>query len=79
MICAALAHAPQASAGDELARYVAQPDGSYAIRTLRRGSFRGADYVEAVLISQTWRGIAWKHQLFIVKPRHVCEVRTAST
>ena len=71
MICAALAHAPQASAGDELARYVAQPDGSYAIRTLRRGSLHGADYVEAVLTSQTWRGIAWKHQLFIVKPRHL--------
>jgi len=71
VMCAALAHAPQVSAGDELARYVAQPDGSYAIRTLRRGSFRGADYVEAILTSQTWRGIAWKHQLFIVKPRHL--------
>ena len=71
MIGAALMHAPQASAGDELARYVGQPDGSYAIHTLRRGSFRGADYVEAVLTSQTWRDIAWKHQLFIVSPRHL--------
>jgi len=71
VIGAALMPAPQASAGDELARYVDQPDGSYAIHTLRRGSFRGADYVEAVLTSQTWRGIAWKHQLFIVSPRHL--------
>jgi PhoPQ-activated pathogenicity-related protein len=71
VICGALAHAPQASAGDELARYVAQPDGSYAIHTLRSGKFRGADYVEAVLTSQTWRGITWKHQLFIVNPLHL--------
>jgi PhoPQ-activated pathogenicity-related protein len=71
VICVALMHASQASAGDELARYVDQPDGSYAIHILRRGSFHGADTVEAVLTSQTWRGIAWKHQLFIVNPRHL--------
>ena len=71
VICGALAHAPLASAGDELARYVTQPDASYAIRTLRSGRFHGTDYVEAVLTSQTWRGITWKHQLFIVNPRHL--------
>src|SRR5262249_20037015 len=71
VICAALTHAPQARAGDELAQYVDRPDGSYGIHVLRTGRFRGADYVEAVLISQTWRGIAWKHQLFIVNPRHL--------
>ena len=28
-------------------------------------------YVELTLTSQTWRGIVWKHQLFLVKPAQV--------
>src|SRR5262244_1907042 len=63
--CALLA---PARAGDELARYVARPDESYAFHSLRSGRLSGAEYLEAVVTSQSWRGIAWKHQLLIVKP-----------
>jgi len=57
-----------ARAGDELARYVARPDASYAFHVLRTGRLHGAEYLEAIVTSQTWRGIPWKHQLFMVKP-----------
>ena len=51
-----------------LARYVAQPDASYAWQVRRRGQVSRSEYVELTLHSQTWRDIAWKHQLFLVKP-----------
>ena len=54
MCCAFMAHA---HAGDELERYVAQPDASYAFHILRNGRLGGAEYLEAILTSQTWRGI----------------------
>jgi PhoPQ-activated pathogenicity-related protein len=63
--------APTAQAGDELIRYVAEPDASYAFHTIRSGRLGAADYLEAILTSQTWRGTVWKHQLFIVRPDHL--------
>ena len=51
-----------------LAEYVAAPDDSYAWKVRRRGALGATSYVELTLTSQTWRGIAWKHQLFVVKP-----------
>ena len=63
-------------AGDELSRYVTRADPSYACRTLQSGQFRGADYVEAILTSQTWRGIVWKHQLLLVRPRQLAAPAT---
>jgi len=66
--CAVLA---PARAGDELAQYVARPDDSYAFHSLRSGRLRGAEYLEAIVTSQTWRGIAWKHELFMVKPERL--------
>ena len=69
MICCRLI--PQAHAGDELSRYVGQADGSYAFHTIHSGQLAGADYLAAILTSQTWRGIVWKHQLFIVRPRRL--------
>lgn len=30
-----------------------------------------SEYVEYVLTSQTWRGIAWKHQLFVLRPENM--------
>jgi PhoPQ-activated pathogenicity-related protein len=62
---------PRAQAGDELSRYVAQPDASYAFHTLHTGRLGTAEYLEAILTSQSWHGILWKHQLFIVKPRRL--------
>ena len=61
----------RAHAGDELDRYVAQPDASYAVHTIRTARVGGTEYLEAILTSQTWRGIPWKHQLFIVRPRRL--------
>src|SRR5256885_6213500 len=60
-----------AHAGDELERYVAQPDASYAFHIVRNGRLGGAEYLEAILTSQTWRGIPWKHQLFMLRPRRL--------
>jgi PhoPQ-activated pathogenicity-related protein len=62
---------PHAHAGDELSGYLAQPDASYAFHILRTGRLGTAEYLEAILTSQTWRGILWKHQLFIVRPRRL--------
>jgi len=70
-IWGALVPVPEARAGDELSRYVARPDASYAFHTIRSGRFGAAEYIEAILTSQTWRGIVWKHQLFLVRPRQL--------
>jgi PhoPQ-activated pathogenicity-related protein len=69
--CCVLPAIPRAYAGDELSRYVARPDASYAFHVLHSGQFQDADYLEAILTSQTWRGTEWKHQLFVVKPRRL--------
>jgi PhoPQ-activated pathogenicity-related protein len=52
----------------ELADYVAAPDSSYGWRLIHTGRFGSTDYAVLLLSSQTWRGIAWKHQLFILRP-----------
>ena len=36
---------------------------------VRSGTFESGDYVELILTSQTWRGIPWKHQLFLFRPK----------
>jgi PhoPQ-activated pathogenicity-related protein len=69
--CSLLPATPRAYAGDELSRYVARADASYALHLLHSGQFAGADYLEAILTSQTWHGTAWRHQLFVVKPRRL--------
>ena len=51
-----------------LAEYVAKPDASYNWKTNHEGMLGAGRYAELKLISQTWRGIEWKHQLFILKP-----------
>lgn len=55
-------------ADNALFRYVAKPDDSYRWTKRREGKIGKGTYVELTLTSQTWRGITWKHQLFIVKP-----------
>lgn len=51
-----------------LAAYVAQPDESYQWKKRREGKLGSGTYVELILTSQTWRGIVWKHQLFVFRP-----------
>ncbi|HEX5104761.1 MAG TPA: PhoPQ-activated protein PqaA family protein, partial [Pirellulaceae bacterium] len=54
-----------------LADYVAAKDDSYAWLKRSEGSVLGCQYVELTLTSQTWRGITWKHQLFVLKPAEI--------
>ncbi len=59
---------PSAHTHEALAAYVAKPDESFTWRIRARGEVKGAEYVELIMTSQTWRGEPWRHQLFIVKP-----------
>lgn len=74
LVVIALAAASITWADDEtlhspgLAAYVARPDDSYAWREVSSGRVGKAEYVEYLMTSQTWRGIAWKHQLFVLRP-----------
>lgn len=62
--------ASRSSAG-ALEAYVAQPDASLQWRQRGEGELMGGQYVELTLTSQTWRGVAWKHQLFVYRPATV--------
>src|SRR5215203_1293648 len=53
---------------DDLASYVAARDESFGWRELASGKLGDLEYVEYLLTSQTWRGVPWKHQLFILRP-----------
>jgi PhoPQ-activated pathogenicity-related protein len=54
-----------------LADYVSAKDDSYSWSKRSEGSVLTCKYAELILTSQTWRGIPWKHQLFILKPAQV--------
>jgi PhoPQ-activated pathogenicity-related protein len=64
----ALLFARPAPAGDVLANYVAAPDSSYGWYKRSEGRYRDVSYMELIMTSQTWRDIAWKHQLYIIRP-----------
>src|SRR5207248_614841 len=50
-----------------LADYVTAKDDSYQWLKRSEGSVLTCKYAELILTSQTWHGIPWKHQLFIIK------------
>ena len=56
---------------DALASYVARPDKSLAWHEVDSGKVGNVEYVEYLLTSQTWRGIEWKHQLFVLRPANM--------
>jgi PhoPQ-activated pathogenicity-related protein len=64
-------------AADELKDYVQRPDDTFRWNKRREGKLSGGDYAELILTSQTWRGIPWKHQLFVFKPAEVADARQA--
>jgi PhoPQ-activated pathogenicity-related protein len=66
-----LALVPGARASGELAQYVAQPDDAYHFDVVQTGRVSGGDYLALILTSQTWRGIAWKHQLYLFRPKRL--------
>jgi len=54
-----------------LAEYVAAKETSYGWTKRSEGSVLTCKYVELTLTSQVWRGVTWKHQLFLIKPAQV--------
>jgi PhoPQ-activated pathogenicity-related protein len=68
---ALLSAAPRSHASGELEKYVESPDPSYAWREVGAGRIGKSDYVELILTSHTWRGVAWKHQLVVIRPANV--------
>ncbi len=70
VICTAssLADENAADSGGELEAYVAQPDDSFRWREIASGRIGQVEYIEYRLTSQTWRGIEWKHQFFLLRP-----------
>lgn len=54
-----------------LAEFVARPDPSFEWHAVTSGHVGNAEYTEYLLTSQTWRGIAWKHQLFVLRPANL--------
>lgn len=55
----------------DLANYVAARDENFGWREVSSGTLGDTDYVEFVLTSQTWRGIAWKHQFILLRPANM--------
>ena len=53
----------------DLKGYVAKPDATFRWTKRAEGEVNGVRIVELRLISQTWRGIEWKHRLFVARPR----------
>jgi PhoPQ-activated pathogenicity-related protein len=62
---------PDAATATVLADYVARPDASYSWEVRARYRSHGAEVVLLHLRSQTWRDTLWKHQLLLVRPRHI--------
>src|SRR5215212_6522882 len=60
-----------ATGSGALAAYIGRPDASFALREVGSGQVGGAEYVEYLMTSQTWRGIPWKHQLFVLRPSNL--------
>lgn len=51
-----------------LSDYVQAPDASFDWKLRQRAALDEAECLELTLTSQTWRGIPWRHQLFLIKP-----------
>ena len=56
-----------------LRAYVEKPDTTYRWVVRREGTVGSTTYAELILTSQTWRGITWKHQLFVLKPAKIAQ------
>src|SRR5689334_7740819 len=67
----ATASNPTSPASSALANYVAKPDKSLAWHEVDSGTVGNVQYAEYLLTSQTWRGIEWKHQLFVLRPQNM--------
>ena len=66
-----VAPATAADVADALARYVAKPDASFTWEVHTHYRAKGADVIELLMQSQTWRGVAWKHQIVLIRPHRL--------
>lgn len=51
-----------------LKTYVEMDDPTYRWEVRRTGEVAGVRFTELLLTSQSWRGITWRHQLFVIWP-----------
>ncbi len=51
--------------------YVQRQDDSYQWKKVREGKIGSTEVAELILTSQTWRNVAWKHRLVVLKPSNV--------
>lgn len=70
-ICALLPAKVAADPSGVLDRYVSAKDPSFKYEERAAITIDGVEIVELQMVSQTWRGIPWKHRVFILKPREV--------
>ena len=66
----------QAVTEGPLAGYVAKVDSNYLWVEHRRSLHKNVSFAELTLISQKWRDIVWKHQLYIIIPTRVIKPNT---
>lgn len=59
--------------GGTLETYIAQEDDSFRWKEISTGRIGSVEYIEYRLTSQTWRGIDWKHQFFILRPSNLSD------
>ena len=55
----------------DLAGYVSRPDAAYAWSLLKNDASGDGTVYRLSLVSQTWRGIDWKHDLLLAVPENV--------
>ena len=63
------------TAHEVLKKYAHAPDSSYAWKVRQQAKVGPHEVVEIIMTSQTWRGITWKHQLYLLKPAKVTNTR----
>ncbi len=59
------------TASNVLRDYVAAPDTSYTWELRERFEMNGCDVLRLHLQSQTWKGIPWRHIMYLIRPQSV--------
>jgi PhoPQ-activated pathogenicity-related protein len=67
--------APATTAAGPLAGYVATPDAATDWTRIAGGDFGAGRFLAAELVSQTWRGNPWRHQLAVYLPEKLAAAR----
>ncbi len=73
----AIAEGSSVGAATALADFLAKDEPSYQWVKVREGKIGRSEYAELILTSQTWRGIVWKHRLFVIRPSTAQQTKQA--